>query len=148
MSVCAKILRIPVGPPWQRTLGVVGLVLLCVSLGSCSVSCWFSRPYDFCSLLSCLIFFKILFIFREQEREGERERESNIVNVREKHQSVASRSGDWTCNPDVCSDQELKWRPLVLQGDIQLSHTRQGLPCFIRTRQLYLFNWVRTPKSG
>ena len=42
------------------------------------------------------LFFKILFIFREIGREGERERN----NVREKHQWVAS---------PMCPDQESNW---------------------------------------
>ena len=52
----------------------------------------------------------------------------------EKHQSVASHictlSGDQTCNPGMCPDRELNWRPFALRDDAQPSHTSQGCSCF------------------
>ena len=68
-----------------------------------------------------LRFFK--FIFRERGREGEREGE--------KHQCVvASRApgtGDLACNPGMCPDWELNWRPPSLQPTLNpLSYTSQG----------------------
>ena len=52
-------------------------------------------------------FFKILFIFRERGREGERERE--------KHQCVVAShmatTRDLACKPGMCPDWELNWQP-------------------------------------
>ena len=62
-----------------------------------------------------------LFVFREREgREKDMERN---ISVREKHGSVAScmrpATGDQTCSPHMCPDQELNWRPFTLQDDAQ-----------------------------
>ena len=64
-----------------------------------------------------------LFIFRERGREGEREVE--------KHQCVVAchmaPSGDLACNPDMCPDWELNWRPFGSQPMLNpLSYTSQG----------------------
>ena len=51
------------------------------------------------------VFFKILFIFREKGREGEREGEQH-------HCVVASHmppAGDPACNPGMCPDWESNW---------------------------------------
>ena len=55
-------------------------------------------------------------MFRERGREGKRE---GNINVREKHQSIVSRTHlnrDGTHNPGTCSNQELNQRPFALQG--------------------------------
>ena len=85
----------------------------------------FSSFFSFSLFLS----FRFYFLFRVKEEGRKKGRERNI-NVREKNQSVASR----TCpnqgrnrNPSMCPDQESNWRPLALWNDAQLSHTSQGL---------------------
>ena len=79
-------------------------------------------------------FFKILFIFRERGREGEREGEV--------HQLIASRTyaaEDPACNPGRCPDWELNLRPLGLQAGTQSTELHQpgpntsmwgGFPCW------------------
>ena len=69
-------------------------------------------------------FFKILFIFREQETFIFRERERNI-SVREKHHSVASPTGDLACNSDTCPDWELNQWPFGLQASAQPTELHQ-----------------------
>ena len=62
-------------------------------------------------------FFKILFIFRERGREGERGWEKQQY-FWEKHRSVASRTpltGDLARNPGTCPDWESNRWPLCLQ---------------------------------
>ena len=66
--------------------------------------------------------FIYLFIFRERgrkEKEGEKH-----------HCVVASHSfptGDLACNPGMCPDWELNWRPFGLQPVLNpLSYTSQG----------------------
>ena len=58
------------------------------------------------------ILFKILFIFRERGREGEKEGE--------KHPCVVAPhllpSGDLAHNPGLCPDWELSWRPFGSQA--------------------------------
>ena len=52
-----------------------------------------------------IIFLRFYLFFRERVREEEKEEEETI-NVKEKHQSVASRlppTGDLACNPGMCS---------------------------------------------
>ena len=82
-----------------------------------------------CGQILCLFFFayffKIfyLFIFRERGREGEREGE--------KHQCVVAShmapTGEPACNPGMCPDWELNWRPLGSQPTLTpLSYTREG----------------------
>ena len=71
-------------------------------------------------MLLFLFFLKILFIFRERGREGEREGEV--------HQLVASRTyaaEDPACNPGRCPDWELNLRPLGLQAGTQSTERYQ-----------------------
>ena len=74
-------------------------------------------------------FLKILFIFREREREGERN-----ISVQEIHQLVASctpPTGDLACNPGMCPDWELNQRPFGLQASAQATEPHQpGQPLF------------------
>ena len=66
-------------------------------------------------------FFKILFIFRERGREGEREGE--------KHQCVvasrASFTGDLAHNPGTCPAWESNWRPFASQAGGQSTELHQ-----------------------
>ena len=67
---------------------------------------------------------KVLFIFREKGREGEREGE--------KYQCVvASRTpptGDLACNPGMCPDWESNWQPFGLQAGTQSTEPHQPGP--------------------
>ena len=60
---------------------------------------------------------KILFIFREREREGE------------KHQCVAAShtppTGDLARSPGMCPDWESNWRPFGSQADTQSTEPHQ-----------------------
>ena len=72
------------------------------------------------------LFLKILFIFRERGREGEREGE--------KHQCVVASCmppiGDLACDPGMCPDWELNRDPLVHRLALNPpSHTSQGSRC-------------------
>ena len=67
---------------------------------------------------------RIFYIFKslfERGREGERERESKG----EKHRCVVARcvppTGDLACNPVICPDWELNWRPFGSQASTQTS---------------------------
>ena len=77
---------------------------------------------------------KYLFIYsfqRKKGREGERERN---IDVREKHQPVASHmhpNQDWTPNPGMCPDWESNWRPLALWDGGQPTEPHWSGPCFI-----------------
>ena len=66
-------------------------------------------------------FFKILFIFKESRREGEREGK--------KHQCVVascmSPTGDLARNPGMCPDWESNWRPFGSQASIQSTEPHQ-----------------------
>ena len=35
-------------------------------------------------------------------------------------------TGDWTCNPGMCPDQESNWRPFTLQDEAQLTEPHQS----------------------
>ena len=66
---------------------------------------------------------KILFIFRQRGREGEREREKQCVVA-----SHAPPTGDLDHNPGMCPDWELNWWPFGYQASTQCtSHTSQGI---------------------
>ena len=84
-------------------------------MGSCLV---FNRKVFF------VIFFNILFIFRERGREGDRQGE--------KHQWVVASdkppTGDLARNAGMCPDWESNGYPLVQRPALSpLSHTSQGL---------------------
>ena len=68
-----------------------------------------------------LIFKKILFIFRERGREGEREGE--------KHQCVVDSRvpppGDQAHNPGMCPDWEPNWQPFGSQASAQSTEPHQ-----------------------
>ena len=67
------------------------------------------------------LYLKILFIFRESGRKGEREGE--------KHQCVVashtSPPGDPACNPGMCPDRESNPRPFGSQASTQSTQSRQ-----------------------
>ena len=64
-------------------------------------------------------FLKILFIFRQRGREGEREGE--------KHQCVVASlvppTGDLACNPGMCPDRESNRKPFGSQASAQSTET-------------------------
>ena len=69
--------------------------------------------------------FYLFIFFREEGREKESER--NIV-VQDKQRSVASLRpppGDLVCNPGMCPDWELNWRPLGLQASTRSTEPHQ-----------------------
>ena len=72
------------------------------------------------------LFKKILFIFRERGREGEREGE--------KHQCVVAScvppAGDLARNPGMCPDWELNWQPSGSQAHAQSTELHQPGPTF------------------
>ena len=75
-----------------------------------------------------LNFLKILFIFRERRREGE------------KHRSVASHTpptGDLACNPGMHPDQESNRRHFGLQAGAQPTEPHQPGLTFFRSRKAY-----------
>ena len=55
-----------------------------------------------------------LFIFRERGREGERERNTDVRENIDQLPLTHALTGDKTCNPGMCPDQELNKRPFVL----------------------------------
>ena len=63
----------------------------------------------------------LFFIFRERGREGERDGK--------KHQCVGAScvppTGDPACNPGMCPDWELNWRPFVSQVSAQSTEPYQ-----------------------
>ena len=87
----------------------------------------------FCLFLFYTIFFlKILFIFRERRREGEREGEKYQCVV----DSHVAPTWDLAYNPGMCPDWESNWQPFGLQPMLNpLSHTSQGHVLY------YLFSW-------
>ena len=54
-----------------------------------------------------VIFFKVLFIFRQRGREGHREGEKHQCMVA----SHMAPTGDLAHNPGMCPDWELNWQP-------------------------------------
>ena len=72
------------------------------------------------------LFLKILFIFRERTKEGERRRN---IDVREKRQSLYALTGDRTRNPGMCPDWESHWGPFAVQNNAQPTEPHcSGLP--------------------
>ena len=70
-----------------------------------------------------MLFFKILFIFRERGRKGEREGEKQQCIVA----SHMAFTGDLARNPGMCPDWESNRRPFGLQTGLNpLSHTSHG----------------------
>ena len=68
-----------------------------------------------------LFFFKILFIFRERGKKGEREGEKRQCVVA----SHTPRNGDLTCNPGMCPDWESNLQPFGLQASAQSTEPHQ-----------------------
>ena len=94
--------------------------------GKCSLYLWVC----FCPACSFILFFfppskKFVVIVTRghaywfwREGKGGREtlmRERNINGL----PLTCAPSGDWTCNPGLCPDQESNWQPLGLQDDAQ-----------------------------
>ena len=74
-------------------------------------------------------FFKILFLFRERGKR-EKERERNI-DVREKHQLVATcrpQTGDPAHNPGIGPDHKLNQQPFRPQAGTQFTEPHQPGP--------------------
>ena len=74
---------------------------------------------------------RIIHFYREEKGGRETSMYERNINVREKHWSVNSRTcpwpaRDWTRNPGMCPDQELNWRPFVLQDDAQPTEPHQS----------------------
>ena len=69
-----------------------------------------------------------LLIFREREREGQRERNIDLRGNTPPPGTPRAPAGDQTRNPGICSDQESNQCDLSLCGTMprQLSHTGQG----------------------
>ena len=61
------------------------------------------------------------FIFREREREGDREGEKPHCVVA----SQAPPTGDLACNPGMCPDWESNWRPFGFQASTQCTEPHQ-----------------------
>ena len=66
-------------------------------------------------------FFKILFIFRERGKKGEREGEKRQCVVA----SHTPHNGDLTCNPGMCPDWESNLQPFGLQASTQSTESHQ-----------------------
>ena len=64
---------------------------------------------------------KILFIFRERGREGEREGKKHQCVVA----SCAPSTGDQACNTGMCPDWESNWWPFGLQAGPQSTEPHQ-----------------------
>ena len=86
----------------------------------------------------CVLFKKISFIylFLERGRKGEREGE--------KHQCVvashAPPTGDLACNPGMCPDWELNWRPFDSQAGTQSTEPHQpGQFCWFLKLWRYMY---------
>ena len=60
-----------------------------------------------------------LFIFREKGREGEREKYQCVIASR------MSPTGDLACNPGMCPNQKLNWRPFTSQSGAQSTEPHQ-----------------------
>ena len=90
------------------------------------------------------LFLKILFIFRERGREGEREGE--------KHQCVVASCmppiGDLACNPGMCPDWESNQWPFGSQAHAQsmeLHQPRQSLRVFEKLIKLKWISFLHNP---
>ena len=75
---------------------------------------------------------KILFIFKERGKGGEREGEKHECAV----VSHMSPTGNLARNPGMCLDWDLNQQPIVSQASTPLSHTSQGNPRFILTTEI------------
>ena len=81
---------------------------------------WAIFIFIYLSIYSFIHSFIHPFIYRQKWRREE-EMERNF-NVKEKHPSMPlthALIGDWTCNPGMCPDRELNWKPFPLQDDTQ-----------------------------
>ena len=72
-------------------------------------------------------FLKILFIFKEKGREGEREGEEHQCVVT----SHASPTGDLARKPGMCPDWELNWQSFGSEASTQSEPYQPGLITFI-----------------
>ena len=92
------------------------------TLGNCHLNEWVvpAHLWNFWNILHISFFKKrfYLLIFRQRVREGERGKHWYVRDT----SMVASRTppaGDPACNPGMCLDWELNWRPLSLQAGTQ-----------------------------
>ena len=69
----------------------------------------------------CLFFFKVLFIFRERGKDGEKEGEDHQCVV----VSCAPSTVELACNPDTGPDWESNWRPFGSQAGGQSTEPHQ-----------------------
>ena len=71
------------------------------------------------------IFKKILFIFRERGKEGERRRETSMCERYIDWLPLTPPTGDLACNPIMCPDLESNRRPLGSQASTQSTDLHQ-----------------------
>ena len=75
----------------------------------------------------CFVFKDFIYLFLERGERKDKERDRNI-NVREIHQSVASRTPpteDLAQNPRMCSDQEPNQQPFTSEASTQSTEPHQ-----------------------
>ena len=96
------------------------------------------------TLFSFFLFWRFyLFIFRERGKEGERG---------EKHQCVvashAPPTGDLACNPCVCPNWELNWRPFGSQDGTQSTEPHQPGLFYFSSCPLHYMSFLFMYMSG
>ena len=94
-------------------------------------------------------FFKILFIFRERGREGEREGEKHLCEREtSSHCLLHTPTQDLACNPGMCPDGNQTGNLLVWRRTTPnlLSHTSQGLFLYISTSLVHYFLFILISK--
>ena len=84
---------------------------------------------------------KILFIFRERGREGEKDREKHQCVVA----SCSAPNGDLTHNPGMCPDKELNQLPFGSQAGAQSPEPHQPGPIVSFHSMLMCYNIDKMP---